>query len=256
MMRLAVLYRDGLKDIGDVFAAIDGEFKELVDFFVLHDGDSVHAGFEKVGNEAADQIVGHIFQAVDLDAFLLEGFAGAEFLNGNLKAHAGGVDDFGEFDHTGRYRVDAIGGEAEGTVFDGIEDIVHGSGDGVEIFGIDGSNEGSVEAGEDLMSDFIGIVLEALDDAGVECHGGCATLHAVVKRFGGVEDQIGMLFEQSVEFFVAGKQIHVIDQVNGIETMKLQRSDIFSVRLKADTIQKAQIPRAAPASSQTPGGEL
>jgi hypothetical protein len=227
MVRLAVLYRDSLKDIGYVFAAIDGELKEFVDLFVLHDGDRVHAGFEQIGDEAADQIIRHIFQAVDFDAFFLERFACVEFLNGHLDTHAGGVDDFGEFDHAGRYGIDAVRGETEGTVFDGIENVIHGGGDGVEVFGIDGGDEGGVEAGEDLVDDFIGIMLETFDDAGVEGHGGGTALDAIVKRFGGVEDQIRMLFEQGVELFVTGKQIHVTDQVNGIETMPLLRSDIF-----------------------------
>jgi len=56
----------------------------------------------------------------------------------------------GEFDHAFRMGSDAVGGEAEGTVFDGTITSSMAGGDGWRSSGVDGGDKGGVQTGQDF----------------------------------------------------------------------------------------------------------
>src|SRR5512136_2803871 len=66
-----ILQHDGLKNIGNVFAAVGGVFQIFVDFFPFDDEDGILHLVKHLSQSGPEDFVGVVFQAVDLDAQVL-----------------------------------------------------------------------------------------------------------------------------------------------------------------------------------------
>src|SRR5438309_1683872 len=72
LSKLAVLHHDGLDDVGDVLAAIDGHLYERVNVLPLDDLDCVVGAGKELGHRLAPDLVTLVLERVDRDPVLLE----------------------------------------------------------------------------------------------------------------------------------------------------------------------------------------
>ena len=66
----AILEDDALDDVGDVLATIGRRLQRLVNLFPLYDRDRIFFFAEQAHQRAAQDRVGDVLEAVDLDAVL------------------------------------------------------------------------------------------------------------------------------------------------------------------------------------------
>ncbi len=169
----AVFQNDAFDDVGGVFAAVDGGFDELEEFLPLDDVEGVGAAFKEFGDGGEVVVVADVFQAVDFDDFGLKvgelaGFA--EEFDGFGESDGGLDEDFGLLDEGGLDGFDVVGGEAFGEGVDVVDDGVEFADEGVDVFAVEGGDEGAVEAVEGLVGELVGVVF-FLADAGDFVHG-------------------------------------------------------------------------------------
>ena len=97
-------------------------------------------------------------------------------LEGRFQRFRARCNDFAKRDHGGRNRVDLVGHQAVRRVLDAVEHIVQCRGDVVDVLRVERRDEGLVQAGEDLVNDFVALVLQSVD------FGGCAASRALPAR--------------------------------------------------------------------------
>src|SRR5437868_10521963 len=78
LSKLAVLHHDGLDDVGDVLAAIDGHLYERVNVLPLDDLDCVVGAGKELGHRLAPDLVTLVLERVDRDPVLLEALEALE----------------------------------------------------------------------------------------------------------------------------------------------------------------------------------
>ena len=67
---------------------------------------------------------------------------------------------------TGGIGIDAVGNQAVRRVLDAVQNVVERGGDAVDVLGIDGSDEGLIQAAENFVDDLVTLVLEHRDFRG------------------------------------------------------------------------------------------
>src|SRR4051812_13258554 len=103
-----VLNYDALQNVRDVFAAVRGGFEEFVNFLLLDQGDRVLFGVEQVGNRAADNTIGNVFEAVDLDAVLGHLLLIVQRLKTYFQCFRAVENQGAQLHHGGGYRVQPV----------------------------------------------------------------------------------------------------------------------------------------------------
>ena len=106
-----------------------------------------------------------------------------------------------------------IGHQAVGGIFYAVEHVVQRRRDGVDVLGIDGRDEGLVQAGENLMDQLISAVFQDAYFGGRAGHPAVADAHRIrqqTRRFG---DNAGLLLKQIEELLVTGQKSHKLCSV-------------------------------------------
>src|SRR5580692_3281704 len=177
-LKLAIGESSALDDhafdyIGDVFAFIHGGFYDLEDFFPLDDLDGVFFFVEKLGDESPAETVAFVFEAVDLDAMLHCFFWSPKGFDGGGDFHGGRDENSDEVRGAFADGVDAIEDETASCGVDEVDDVVKPTTKLVNIFAVEGRDEGLVQLGQEVVRDFVAFMLDGLDaldllgDAGV-----------------------------------------------------------------------------------------
>jgi hypothetical protein len=181
----------------------------LEELLPLDDVEGIGAVFEEAGEGGEVVVVADVFEAVDFDDFGLEvgEFAGgAEEFDGFGEGDGGLDEDFGLFDEGGLDGFDVVGGEAFGEGVDVVDDGVEFADEGVDVFTVEGGDEGAVEAIEGLVGELIGVVL-FLADAGDFFHG-VGEIGGEGAEVAGAGDRVGgKAFEEVVEDRVLGEEV-------------------------------------------------
>ena len=100
---------------------------------------------------------------------------------------SGRDEDFDEVDGTFADGVDAIEDETAGGGVDEVDDVVELVAELVNVFAVEGSDEGLIELGEDDMGDFVALVLDGFDDLDLFGDAGVVREH-LEEGFGTVVD--------------------------------------------------------------------
>jgi hypothetical protein len=152
-----------LQNVGDIFKAIDGVLEELVNFFQLDQRNGILLLVKKVGDSAAADQIGFVFQRVDLNAMLEDWALLFQCLQGLFGRSRTTVDNTRQLHHVAWDGVDFIRNQAVSAVFDAIEHIVEGAGDVVNILGVERRDERLVESLENIVDDFITAAFQDTD---------------------------------------------------------------------------------------------
>jgi hypothetical protein len=168
---------DGFDDVGDVLALVHGGFDDFEDFLPLDDLDGVFFFVEELCDEGTAEAVALVFEAVDLNSMpedvvrCSEGVNGGGNLGGclekNLCEVADAVTDF----------VHAVEDEAAGSGVGEVQHIVELGAELVDVLAVKGRDEGLVELQEDVVSDFVALVLDGLDVLRLFRHAGVVREH-------------------------------------------------------------------------------
>src|SRR5208337_695222 len=168
-----VLQDDALDDIGDVFALINGGFDDLENLLPLDDLNRVLFLFKELSDESPANAIAFVFEAVDFDDAVERLVRRLHGVDGRGEFDSGRAEDLGKLDGAGADGVDAVKNEAAGGGVDEVNDVVHGAAKLVHVLAVERSDKGLVELAEDLVGDFVALMLDGLDaldllgDAGV-----------------------------------------------------------------------------------------
>ena len=154
---------DAFDYVGDVFAFIHGGFDDLEDFFPLDDLDGVFFFVEKLGDESPAETVAFVFEAVDLDAMLHCFFWSAKGFDGGGDFHGGRDKNSDEVRGAFADGVDAVEDETASGGVDEVDDVVKPATKLVDIFAVEGRDEGLAELGQEVVRDFVAFMLDGLD---------------------------------------------------------------------------------------------
>ena len=88
-------------------------------------------------------------------------------------------------------------------VLNPIQHVVERGRDIVDVLGIDGRDEGLVEAREDLVDDFVAPVLQGEDFRGAAGQARISGADSVVEQPGGLRDDLHLLHKEVVEVLLA-----------------------------------------------------
>src|SRR6202142_3319293 len=127
-----VLDHDALQHIGHVLAAVGGGLQKLVNLLQFHQRDGVFFIVEEFGNGSARDTVGHVLQAVDLDAMFGRLLLVVERLKTFLQAHGAVVDESAELHHGRGDGTQTVGEHAMRGIFDAVQHIVQAGGERVD----------------------------------------------------------------------------------------------------------------------------
>ena len=197
-----VLQDDALDHVRDVFTLVDSGFNHFKNLFPLDDLDGVFFLFEELRDEGAADAVAFIFEAIDFDDVFERLVGGFHGMNGAGKFDGGRGEDFGEVDGAGADAVDAIEDEAAGGGVDQVDDVVHGAAEFVHVFAVERGDEGLVELGEDLVGDFVALMLDGLHALNLFGDAGVVFQHAG-ERVGAADDVFGLFAEEDEEIPIA-----------------------------------------------------
>jgi len=95
-------------------------------------------------------------------------------VNSAGKLDGGGGKHLGEFDRAGTYAVHAIKNEAAGGGVDQVDDVVHGAAELVHVLAVEGGDERLVESAENLVGDFVALMLNGLNLLNLFGDAGCS----------------------------------------------------------------------------------
>ncbi len=84
--------------------------------------------------------------------------------HGGFHFGSGGDQDFDQVQRAGANRIDAVENEAAGGGIDEVDDVVELAAELVNVFAVEGGDEGLVEFGENGVGDLVTFMLESLDD--------------------------------------------------------------------------------------------
>src|SRR5439155_8809722 len=104
--------------------------------------------------------------------------------------------------------IQLVGPHAMRGVFDAVQNVIEAGRQGLDVFRIERSDEGLIEAGENIVRDLVALALQSLDllaGFGELRVPGCSALQHQAGRFG---DIFHLLQKQGEEFFFAGQQFH------------------------------------------------
>src|SRR5882762_3735170 len=188
---------DAFDDVGDVFALVDGGLNDFEDFFPLDDLDGIFLFIEELGDEGAAEAVAVVFVAVDFDAVLESFLRRAQGANGQLNFGGGGNEDLDEVDGAGANGVHAVEDEAAGSGINEVNDIVKAAAELVDVFAIEGGDEGLIELGEEGVGELIAFMLDGFDDLHLLRDAGVMREHC--QQGFGADVDIRSLFGEKVE---------------------------------------------------------
>ena len=110
--------------------------------------------------------------------------------------------------------------EPPGGAVDQVHDVVESGGEEVDVLTVERGDEHPVEAGDHVVGDLVGQVLEALDLV----HDGAALVaigaEQVVNRAGGLDVQGGDRGEQVEELLIAGQQ-RMVESLEDLSRRKI-----------------------------------
>src|SRR5579884_2519262 len=187
---LAVLNHYVLQRVGDVFAVIGGLLEQVVNFFQLDQTNAVFLVAEQIADGVAADLIGHLFEPVYFDALRQQGLAAAERLKRLFQ------------------RLRAVGHDAVRRFLDAVENVIQVRRQRVDVFGIERSNEGLVQADVDVVDDLVALLFEHVD---LGRRGGelrVPFLRALQQQQRGFDDDSGLIQEKLIELLVAGQQSH------------------------------------------------
>src|ERR1700730_5342132 len=186
---------DAFDDVGDIFAFVDGGLDDFEDFLPLDDLDRVFFFVEELGDEGAAEAVAFVLAAIDLDT-VFQSFLGV-FQGVNAGSHlgGGGDQDFDQVLGTQADGVHAVQDEAAGGGIDEVDHVVKPAAQFVDIFAVEGRDEGLVQLGENVVGDFVALMLDGLDTLHLFGDAGGVRAH-LKKSFGSEVDVVRMLGEK------------------------------------------------------------
>src|SRR5512143_1434427 len=166
-IRISCIFEDDtFENVGDVFCPVRGIFKKLVDVFPLDDVDGIVMIVDELAEGVAVLAVDPVLEPVDLDAVLLhtEILLRAELperlfqdIGSHLKIFGNGNDLRRRFfDPVHRHPVH--GGPHQ------VDDVVDPGSERVNVFSVDGGEEGFVQVLHDVVSEHVAFLLELVDD--------------------------------------------------------------------------------------------
>src|SRR6266403_2637966 len=197
-----VLQDDALDHIRDVFTLVNGGFNHFKNLFPLDDLNGVFFFLKELGDQGAADPVAFILQAIDFDD-VLQGLVGRfHGVDGAGKLNRGGGKDFDELYRARTHEVDAIEDEAAGGGVDQVDDVVHGAAEFVHVLAVEGGDEGLIEFAENLVGDFVTLVLDGLHSLDLLGDASVVLQHAG-KSIGAADDVFGLFAEEDEEIPIA-----------------------------------------------------
>src|SRR2546425_12650446 len=165
VVQLAVLHPNGLDDIGDVLAAVDGDLDQGVDVLPFDDLDRIVSPREELGDGFAPDLVSLVLERVDLDPVRLKVLQALEILE-HEEHLARRRHKHLHLTHRGRSNVLHL------EALHKLRDVVATVGDVVDlaceaddVLAIERSDEGLIEMADDLVVELVPVVLDRVDVA-------------------------------------------------------------------------------------------
>lgn len=122
-------------------------------------------------------------------------------MNGLFDFDRGGDEHIAECQRSGANMADAVKDEPAGGGVDQVDYIVHSTGQFVNVFAIERSNESLIQFAENLMRDFIAGVLDRFD--ALDLFGNtCVMLQHANKCLSARDDVFGLPLEENEEISV------------------------------------------------------
>src|SRR5215471_524704 len=158
-----MLQHDALENMGNGLAPVDAALQILVDVLPLDQLDGRHPAGEEGGDRVLKGDVPPVLKLLDPNAVLDDALPPLQ--RGDRLHHFGSdLDDRRRQGAPGRCRLrDPEETHAANRAIDQVDDVVQAHGELVDVLAVDRSDEGAVDAAEDLVGHLVALVLEALD---------------------------------------------------------------------------------------------
>src|SRR5512143_801361 len=166
-IRISCIFEDDTFEyVGDVFRSVRGVFEQLVDVFPLDDVNGVIMIVDELAEGVAVLAVDPVLEPVDLDAVLLhaEILLRAELPERLFQDIGGHLEVFGNGNDLRRRLFDLVhchsvhGGPHQ------VDDIGDPGRERMDVFAVDGGEEGFVQVLHDVVSEHVAFLLELVDD--------------------------------------------------------------------------------------------
>ncbi len=151
-----------------------------------------------LGDEGAAEAVAFIFVTVDLDT-VFEGFFGRfDGADGSLYLGGGRDENLDEVNGAGADGIHAVEHETAGGGVNEVDDVVQLAAELMNVFAVEGRDEGLVQLGEDGMGNLVAFMLKGFDDLHLLGDGGVMREH-FEQGIGPGVDVLGLLDEEAEE---------------------------------------------------------
>src|SRR5919201_675047 len=165
LSKLAVLHHDGLDDVGDILATVDGDLDERVDVLPLDDLDRVVGTGEQLGDRLAPDLIALVLEGVDLDPMRLKALEALEAPKHDEHLARRGDEHLGLSQRRGPHTLHLEEMDELRDVIADIGDVIDLGAKADDVHTIERGHEGLVQMANDLVVELVSVVLDGMDVA-------------------------------------------------------------------------------------------
>jgi hypothetical protein len=195
----AVLNGYILNYIGDVLTSVGGRLQQFVDLFFPDELDGILFVAEKFANEVALQFVSLVFKPVDFDTEVQDGFLFVQCRESFSQNRARSGYHLSQEKYGRRNGLQPISNDPESGVFNTVEDVVERRGEGLNVFGIERSDEGGSQLAENIVHHVIPLVFDLADILLDPADAVIAVVEPADEELRGPAEDLGVALEQVKE---------------------------------------------------------
>src|ERR1700730_2775046 len=224
---------NALDDVEHVFAAVSNGLHCLVELFPLDDFNGVRAALEERRELIAQQAIGLVLEAIDLDRILpVIRRERAQAPHGTVRFLSRLDDDLAHGDAAVRRRLDLVEEKPVGHRIDEVQHVVQTARQGVDVLAVDRGDERGIQPADHFVGDGIARVLEITDllDLGLSAR---IVERQLLQYSGRRDDMTGLLLEEIEEILVAWQEPEHASSSRGSSSMSTPQAQLTGGRLVA-----------------------